>query len=93
MDKEKLKSSTEKNTEYANTFRIGYTETEFFVDFGLVKPENERKVELISSISFPTEIMVEFILHLFNSALKYEKEFNKDLGFKKATEKSNENKQ
>lgn len=91
MDKEKLKSSTKKNTEYANTFRIGYTETEFFIDFGLIKPEKQRKVELVSSISFPPEKMEDFILHLFNTALKYEEEFSKDLGFKKAMEESNEN--
>lgn len=73
-----------RDTKYANTFRLGYTETEFFVDFGLIKPEKKEQVDLVTSVSFPTEKMQYLIVQLFRAALDYEEEFDKDIGFKKA---------
>ncbi|SHK16206.1 hypothetical protein [Paramaledivibacter caminithermalis] len=64
---------------YANTFRLGFTETEFIIDFGF--RIDDDTVEELDTIAIPTKMMQNFILKLFGIARMYEKKFNTNIGF------------
>ena len=65
---------------YSNTFRLGFTETEFVVDFGVMSPDQEE-VTIVSKVSFPIEKIKQFILGLFVIGQKYQEAYNKNIGF------------
>lgn len=86
MDKESadvkvVKNESTEETKYSNTFRTGFSETEFFIDFGNVVPEKENEINLISRVAIPTQNMLKLVLTLFQTAREYEKKFDTDLGF------------
>jgi hypothetical protein len=72
-----------KNTNpiYSNSFRVNYTETDIFVDFGLLKPEPESDVELITSIVIPPDKLMDLLFSIFKAGVSYQKDFKKDIGF------------
>lgn len=77
---------------FSNTFRVAYSETEFFVDYGFIIPEekemDDTAVNVLSKIVIPAERFSTLILSLFRAAVDYEKQFDKDIGFGTNNEKS-----
>lgn len=75
------KSANNVQPKYANVFRVQYTETDFTLDFGLVKA-GENEISIVESITFPSTVIQDLLIAIFSAALKYEDTFNKDIGFK-----------
>jgi hypothetical protein len=77
---------------FSNMFRVAYSETEFFVDYGFTVPEEKDRedlmVNLVSKIVIPADRFSTLILSLFRAATEYEKQFNKDIGFGTNKDKS-----
>lgn len=73
------------STVYSNAFRISFTETEFTIDFGFVKPEIEKQddnIKIVSSVALPPERIETIILSLLKAAIDFEEQFDKNIGFK-----------
>lgn len=71
-----------KETQYSNIFRAGFTETEFMIEFGKIElQDNEKVVEVVAKVAIPTEKLLPLVAMLVNVAERYEKHFNKDIGF------------
>jgi len=78
---------------YANTFKIGFTENEILLDFGtLIRKENVDEitaVEVISRIAISPQMLQELVLSLFKTGCEYQKQCKKDIGFNLKKEKGN----
>ncbi|MDD4665485.1 MAG: hypothetical protein PHC81_02925 [Clostridia bacterium] len=87
MDIENLAISMAEGQEKAtqcNTYRIGYSETEILLDFGVLAKQGDTKgfnaVEILSRIALPVEILEHLLMSLFLIGKDYEKEYNRNIG-------------
>lgn len=62
---------------YANAFRIGFTENEFNVDFGI--KGNDEKITIVSSAAIPVKLMEKLLIGLLISIREYEKKYKTKL--------------
>ncbi len=58
---------------YSNTFRIGFSENEFNIDFGI--KGNDDEVMVVSSAVIPVKLMENLIFALLISIREYEEEY------------------
>lgn len=65
---------------YSNTHKISFNETDLFIDYGSVVPDEET-IRINSKIAIPISTIQHFIVNLFIAAQEYEKQYNKDIGF------------
>ncbi len=79
-----------KGRQTVNTLRTAITKDLIRVDFGEMcksKDKNEDiTVEIKSKIEFSPEYLEEFIIYLLQTGIRYEKKFDKDIGFKNIVE-------
>lgn len=75
--------------ETSNTYRVGFSENSFVIDFGfMTETETERAVKVVTRVALPPNSVNRLILSLFVAGEKYEKKFNKDIGFSKSKQES-----
>lgn len=74
---------------HVDSFRLRYTEDEIILDFGCIA-EEEKIIYLMQSVSFSPDKIHELIVTIFNGAIEYEKEHNKDIGFTSILESKEE---
>lgn len=65
--------------QYVNTFRLGFSEDEFILDFGNRVPET-NEINIVSRMSFSVDKMKNLILACWEAGTRYEKEYQKDIG-------------
>ena len=67
-----------------DTYRLGYSEEELFLDFGtLVRNEKNREIEsvnIFSRIALPIDILEQLLMALFLTGRNYEAEHKRDIG-------------
>ena len=87
MDIENLAISMAEGQEKAkqcNTYRIGYSETEILLDFGVLAKQGDTEgfnaVEILSRIALPVEILEHLLMSLFLIGKEYEKEYSRNIG-------------
>lgn len=68
---------------YSNIFKIGYTETDFNIDFGFLVSGSDEKLEIniVSKVVLPIEKLMQLVTSLFQSGVDYEDQFKKEIGF------------
>lgn len=87
MDKDVngLSNSTQEKSDimpkYADSFRVGFSETEIFLDFGVVSPDEKNTIILVDRVYFSAERVKDLIGVLLNGAIMFEREHDKNIGF------------
>jgi hypothetical protein len=75
--------SEDKTPKYANTYRVGFSESEIIIDFGQIAPGEDSDKEVIvnvtSRVTIPPDILASFVFALFSPAC-YEEKFGKNIG-------------
>ncbi len=76
--------SEDKTPKYANTYRVGFSESEIIIDFGQIAPGEDSDKEVIvnvtSRVTIPPDILASFVFALFKSGSDYEEKFGKNIG-------------
>ncbi len=58
---------------YSNAFRIGFTESEFNIDFGI--KGNDEEITVVSSAAIPIKLMEKLIIGLLVGIGEYEEKY------------------
>lgn len=77
-----LNESEMDKPELSNTFRVAFSEDTFLLDFGyMTETEKDKTVQIVSRVVIPPKLLNRLMLSLFTAGEKYEKRYNKNIGF------------
>lgn len=65
----------------ANTFRISYSETDMFIDFGFLKEINpeQKEIEIVAKVALPVLRIKDLIGSLIDVSRQYDTAYDVDL--------------